>query len=1401
MKIKSVVFGCGLFLGLVASAAVLSPQTGSCEAKAHAYSGGAAGKVVTLVPEYWPDMERDESNPDPYSPVCYIKVTAARGKSYTAWMTDASEGVSLDGVDPIWGFEGACSAVFMPTEVGGAEYWILDGNDWEPDDDAKVTFYIALSGVYGGGNKATVHFQEGIAFPEGMEQNPRKITPKDTAFPSEDKSLIDGMFYYQISPKAGRKYVFVTGKGTDDIPFDLSLEGVAGSGDLHVYPSLKTDNNASISYVARKEGNYKFAVYTEATNETALTAPFTFSYRMLPTRTMADHIKDAKAIALGETLTVQPGYLNKPSYGAYDEIIDENLYRFSAKKGERFCIQTAGASEKMLLRVYDKSGKTVATGVAFDAANPLDLRCVYEATAAADYYVGLCQQLEDEDAETPSYADVSLTLSSASAQEAGVPDAYDPTDDETAGATPLSPVPASEGDDPVAIDVKDAGYVSHRLASTDWADVFMIGVRKDVTYSIKASQVDESAAHLQFLGAQAFTLSGKTEKTVAATADLTKSALVFKATAHGTCYIRLRTVDADGNAMPGFDYPDYRVHAIAYSTTGAGLGILTVNQLGAPGAQWNLKGESVKYASGASILVAGAKTVQFGKVSGFNAEKASETVTVAPGTTPTVVECYYNDTSDPKDDTPKGAVKLSISNKAKSYPRTLWQRDARDCFTFSAKEGEFYDFTLADLTGNAVFSITNATPDAEGQTVFAERVTSVAHLSLPAVKTPYHLTVYHDDESNALPDGKYSLVCQLAKVGAIKFASAKVSAKKNAGSVKVKVNRTAKDGRVRVRYGTVAGTAKPGERYVAQSGILEWAANDNKAKELVIKLIPDLVGVYAGDTQFQIQLKPIDEGELEDNEYLAQITVDTCTVTLTDPVNKKTDTVEAAYAKKAPKLAKVKTENTPLRAGTFYGVLAEDGCALTNGLPQLASVTLTSKTASKTTKGVTTVTDTLSAKVAVAGKTYTFKNDTKTDPQPWEDAEDGFKQVTLRQIQKVGKVPYTNELTLVVKDGLTTNGTDWVAAGGTAELVMNVPDAKGSGVQEEIRYAGDIYRQNAKIQEYFNVVTNFTGYYTMALVSEGVGAGDGLPDGNGYLAITVDNKGTAKVAGLLADGTKVSLSVTAAALKEDSGSEIGYSMHLPIFVAKSPYCFGGTLRLSAKPGKTLPNKAFEIVVDSTKPLVWNNDNAKLTYYNDEGWRLLCDPCGGWYDTVFNLQAYYLNYAFEVGCADITEFPTELLATGYAINTDVQPNGRPVDLVNDAFSVEKKKMVKAGKLYDLLNSVNPCNVQVKLARATGLVSGSFSLWSQSEDGTKQKEISGIKHNGILILSRDELSPLGEDVAAAGFCQGKVTVLDEVPGSTRTTKRSWTYSLPFNLIAVDQGEVDWWADDWGERPEEE
>ena len=156
----------------------------------------------------------------------------------------------------------------------------------------------------------------------------------------------------------------------------------------------------------------------------------------------------------------------------------------------------------------------------------------------------------------------------------------------------------------------------------------------------------------------------------------------------------------------------------------------------------------------------------------------------------------------------------------------------------------------------------------------------------------------------------------------------------------------------------------------------------------------------------------------------------------------------------------------------------------------------------------------------------------------------------------------------------------------------------------------------------------------------------------------------------------------------------------------------------------------------------------------------------------------------------------MFAVGYTASMAAEPNGTGVEVVGDAFATAKKALVRSGTLNDLNASVNPCNVQVKLTRATGLVTGSFSVWSESKDGAKQKEVTGFKHAGVLLLARDAFAPIPEEVAVAGTATKALSWSEKNPDTGRTVSRKWTWSVPFNILGIDQGEPDWWADDWGE-----
>ena len=76
------------------------------------------------------------------------------------------------------------------------------------------------------------------------------------------------------------------------------------------------------------------------------------------------------------------------------------------------------------------------------------------------------------------------------------------------------------------------------------------------------------------------------------------------------------------------------------------------------------------------------------------------------------------------------------------------------------------------------------------------------------------------------------------------------------------------------------------------------------------------------------------------------------------------------------------------------------------------------------------------------------------------------------------------------------------------------------------------------------------------------------------------------------------------------------------------------------------------------------------------------------------------------------------------------------------------------------------------------------------------LSGACPYVISGTNLNEAAPLDGEIVCAGFCTQSVRVSDYNETTGRTTARSITASMPFNLLGVDQGEPDWWADDWGE-----
>lgn len=932
--------------------------------------------------------------------VCYYKQTLKRLKAYTVWIENepdradplnkmsvddvyAKSAESIESTEPDAWFEQVAVGV---DKFGVTEYYqYMPADSWtystefpEFNDPASWTYYILLryATEYGtdaeknGPPKdvAVVCFGEGNLLPFGIYENPKPVSfsTDSQTFDSVEDGLKDekeycfhaNEFYFSSCLKMDRKYVLETLGGTSKYPLSVTVSSLGGI--TNSYPAASAYDQA-MTFVSTADdedtdnGRTRIIESVQTEDFDTKEVPFKLRYRVYPVRTIAEH--EQGVLELGKAdeekaVTFKPGHLSnsmlegQPGFDHYDGIVDSlageapALYAFEVVKGRRYSLDTLDAQVPLRMRLYDAAGTVI--GENKGAGVDDNCRIAWVSPTTGTNYVGVCEALADDDRGAVSGKQIRLTLTDASPIN-GYPDEWDAGDDEFNGATPLVPYPVTRTNESALVDTE--GHGLHRLGRTDWSDWFSIAARKDQTFRFAVTPEDPSKP-VNSLSVEVGYRFGKGLYGVSTKGSLAwKSAwsnqLSFTATANRMYYLRIGVADGQG-----FD-SNYKLHVIGFSATNPGeqLGQLTVNMRGTPSAAFMLNSEKVAYSSGATLLLpAGSYKVNYASVTGFKAPP-SENVYVTKGKRVFNKDGKYTDKFDPKDNYPAGkgygATALTLKNTVSRQERTLWEDDPADNFQFDGKDGCYYDFSLADVKGDdkfrPLFSITNA----DGQAY--EAVDAVHQLKLPKTKGKYILTVYHANPETE-KGGSYTLNGVLANVGLFKFAKSEVSFKENAGYATVNVKRTQKDGRVRLRYETVAGTAKPEIDYIATRGELEWANGDGKDKTISVKLIPDLVPSYEGQEpkRFQIRIWVLKDGERDYDEYpimiqrndkaKTEVEEDFATVTLTEVSKAAPGTVaiEGFQDGDAPETV-VTTPKKPVITVTAGNVLKlrvarQDGC-------------------------------------------------------------------------------------------------------------------------------------------------------------------------------------------------------------------------------------------------------------------------------------------------------------------------------------------------------------------------------------------------------------------------------------------------------------------------------------------
>ena len=858
------------FAGLDIHAAA-SP--GSCMAKAVSASIGNSYSV-TLVDEWDPESDYTEAgNPiggNTGSGVFWYKVVISKYAACSIWIDGISSAedsvyMSIE-TDP--NDEKAPWASFTLGELeDGTQYGILPSDGWDAEDPSSGTYYIHIDGEIG--DSMTLHIESGVKDFSlvGSADNPVAITVTDSWKTAGTTLWNSGSYFYTAKLEAGNTYQFYATGGTRSAPCGLYIYNEDGEPyeDIDDEDNYSDYNDARI-IVPSKRGWYIIEIYGGPGASCAL------HYRRQPGLPIEKHdFEDLDRSEEGTfSATFTPGRMRTSPY-YFDNIIDEKLFHVVMQPGERCIFETQGATTNILIMVYDGAGDVLATNYGMDGG--LDVFASFEAKGAStNYYVGVCRPDLDV-SDTPS-AGITLTLKGkVVAAVDGSPDEWDAKDDVIEGATEL--IPAIIGTDAQLPD--DAVHGPHGLNVTDWVDTYVFAATEDVAYEIGAfwaEQVDESTRPI---GCEVFTVDADgNRKTVKNADDLTLDALNVSLDSGGLCYIRVYVSDG-----MGLETTPYSLFAVARVNEPDKWGLMHVPAKGTTEATWKLNKGSAVYPCGWTWIVpVGDNTVNYQKVAGYSTP-AAETVNVTKDATAEAVGGIYKDTADPADDTEAKAVKVVPSAKAASTPsHSLLIEDPEDNFKFEAKEGYFYNFTLENIVGDAVFEIKNAA----GERVSDGLVTELRKMSFD--KGWHILKVRHaSDKKGEWEDAAYTLSYSSVNAGAIKFAKTDVSVKENAAYVELVVKRTAKEGAVTVQYCTVAGTAKPQTDYYPVSGELHWDAGKNADQKIRVRLVPDEYPVWEPNKTFTVELKPAD-GELAEDEYAAQITTPAATVTMTE-VSKK----------------------------------------------------------------------------------------------------------------------------------------------------------------------------------------------------------------------------------------------------------------------------------------------------------------------------------------------------------------------------------------------------------------------------------------------------------------------------------------------------------------------------------
>lgn len=760
---------------------------------------------------------------------------------------------------------------------------LVKGEDYDPEFDTLYTadgYYLYLTGD--AGTKVTVSSQTGIVaetIPLGTSENmdsfgvigENKPVTKNASFTDEDA------YWYTVNLTAGKKYRFT-----------VSGEAFSGTASWYAPEDVAYYDPDYNLGVANDDGTVTYTVKPSATGlyymeiDGEYNGKFTVVGEVSSGRKIEDHPL-AGELTDGSVIEAVAGARNDSQDRYYDEIIDTSLYSVNLKGGNIALFETTFDVNDCTLEIYDSTGSCVGRNFFRNQAGN-GQRFSFVPEKGGTYYVGVCRKDLDLEQlatnETPESVSVTGTILYTNCGEYQM----EANDMPSSGETVSIVLGDSETDG--ALQNRPDG-MPRIFDATNHVDWFIVGARSGITYNFKAATTEEYYIEERPIQIAIYTMSAKgalSANPVKVFEDA-QEPVSFTANADTTYYLKVSMPLGQGCECP------YGFYAWV---SGENYGFLRVDVKGAENALWNLKGLTGKWGSGAEIIAeAGEYVVQGNNVSGWK-KPADQSVTVVAGNVErALVTLKYSDLSDPNDDVMKGAVSIApAKNKQIEFSRSLWTDDKADFFKMSVDVGTQYDLSLDVREGSPLVTVYRDGKLVNGEftgQVVAEG-TDFAFMAME--KGTYYVVVTRSSEAADI-DAAYTLKASACKVGYVKTDKTAYKVGEKAGYLTVKFSRTTKEGRVRVRYTTVEGTAKANVNYVPQTGEIEWADGDSKAREIKIKLIPDLIDSWAEDRTFTIRIDAVNDEDFDPTaEYRPLLTANEVEVAITDSSKAASGTVQ-----------------------------------------------------------------------------------------------------------------------------------------------------------------------------------------------------------------------------------------------------------------------------------------------------------------------------------------------------------------------------------------------------------------------------------------------------------------------------------------------------------------------------